>query len=135
MRIVKFKKFISWNVISLIGYLSLVIVAYFTVVLLLSVSEIGMRVDLNKYFYEYIVKHVIFPYLDFYKIQLGLIFLLLICSKFEDKYYRREGKLGLHLFEHHQNFYSAVFITGLILNICPMYLLILLILKISMMMH
>ena len=135
MRIVKFKKFISWNVISLIGYLSLVIVAYFTVVLLLSVSEIGMRADLNKYFYEYIVKHVIFPYLDFYKIQLGLIFLLLICSKFEDKYYRREGKLGLHLFEHHQNFYSAGFITGLILNICPMYLLILLILKISMMMH
>lgn len=135
MRIIKCKKFITWNIISLIGYFSLAVVAYFAIVLLLSGSEIGMRADLNKFFYEYIVKHVIIPFLDFYKIQLGSIFLLLICSRFEDKYYRQEGKLGLHLFEHHQTFYSAVFITGLILNICPMYLLILLALKFLMMMH
>lgn len=122
MQISKFKNFISWNLISLLGYFCFVIMLAFIAMYLLTKSNINMRADLNKYFYDYLINNVIFPYLSFYKIQIFLIMTLLITSIFENKYYIKNGGYGFRIFENNDSTYSKAFVTGLILNLSPMYL-------------
>lgn len=122
MQISKFKNFISWNLISLLGYFCFVIMLAFIAMYLLTKSNINMRADLNKYFYDYLFNNVIIPYLSFYKIQIFLIMTLLITSIFENKYYIKNGGYGFRIFENNDSTYSKAFVTGLILNLSPMYL-------------
>ena len=122
MELSRFKKFVSWNLISLLGYFCLVIMIAFIVMYSLTSSNINMRADLNKYFYDYLINNVIFPYLSFYKIQIFLIMTLLITSIFENKYYIKNGGYGFRIFENNDRTYSKAFVTGLILNLSPIYL-------------
>lgn len=130
MKITKFKRYISWNLISLIGYCCFVIMIIFLVILGLSSTQLNMRIDLNKYIYEFIFKHVIGPYVSFYKFQLSTIVLLLLTSAVEKKHYDEEGSYGFRIFENNDKLYSMIFIIGLILNFCPLYLFSLYLLKI-----
>ncbi len=129
MKISKYKKYISWNLISLLGYSCLVIMVYFLILLMISSSGIGMRMDLDKYYYEFTMHHVVLPYMSFYKIQLTAAALLLIGFIFEKKHYELHNEYGLRLFENHEKIYSIVFVTGLTLNFLPMYILTVMLLK------
>lgn len=122
MKISKFKKFISWNLISLLGYCSLVIMIVFLVLYSLTTSQLHMRSDLDKYFYEYLSQHVINPYFSFYKTQISIVIFLLISSIFENRYYKQRGIFGFRIFENHEIRYSRFFIIGLSLNFLPMYM-------------
>lgn len=132
MRMTKLKKYISWNLISLIGYCSIVIVIYFLIILMLSSSQIGMRKDLDKYFYDYMFRHVIAPYLSFYKVQLTAVCFLALSSIIEKKHYNNNFHFGLRIFENHEKIYSIAFIIGLALNFLPFYIFMMMILKIIM---
>ncbi len=121
MKITKFKKYISWNIISLTGYIGSIIAIVFMVMLILAGSQLNMRADLNSYFFDYIINHIINPYFTFYKSQLAGICFLLILSVYEDSYYKKNGKFGLRLFEDNEKGYSIIFFTGLILNFLPLY--------------
>jgi len=122
MKISKFKKYASWNLISLTGYLSLIIAITFFIFFILAASNLNMRADLNKIFYDYLVKHVVNPYFSFYKAQLAWICVLLIASVYEEHYYRANEKFGLRIFENSEKAYSIVFFTGLVLNFLPVYI-------------
>jgi len=122
MRISKFKKFISWNLISLLGYFSLIIMIIFLIMYSLTTSQIHMRADLDKYFYDYLSKYVISPYFSFYKTQISIIIFLLISSVFENYYYKQKGLFGFRIFENHETAYSRMFLIGLSLNFFPMYM-------------
>ncbi len=122
MKLTKFRKYISWNIISVTGYLCTVIAIIFFVMLILAGSQLNMRADLNEYFYDYIFNHIIEPYYIFYKTQLIWICILLACSVFENKYYAHHGKFGLRIFENNEKWYSRLFITGLALNFLPLYM-------------
>lgn len=122
MKISKFKKFISWNLISLIGYLSLTVGIFFLIMLSLASGQLNMRADLNGYFYDYILKHVFSPYFVVYKTQLMAVFILLILSVFEKSYYNKRGEFGLKLFTENEKGYTVVFVVGIILNFFPLYL-------------
>ncbi|MBD5401627.1 hypothetical protein HDR58_02335 [bacterium] len=130
MKITKFRKYITWNLVSLAGYLSLAIVGYFLMMLMISSSQIGIRADLNSYFYDYIVNHVILPYVDFYKVQITFICLMLVGSIFEKKYYDEKCIYGFQIFENHPKVYSIIFVIGLSLNFLPLYLFTIYLLKI-----
>ena len=132
MKITKFKKYVTWNIISLIGYVSIALTIAFLVMLGLSSSQLNMRIDLNKYVYEYIFKHLILPYLSVYKFQLSAIIVLLIASIGEKKYYEDNEIYGFRIFENNEKIYSTFFIIGLILNFCPLYMFSMYILKILM---
>lgn len=132
MRITKLKKYITWNIISLIGYASISVTIAFLVMLGLTSTQINMRSDLNKYIYEYIFKHLIFPYLSIYKIQLSAIIILLLGSIAEKKYYKDNELYGFIIFENNEKVYSNLFIIGLILNFCPLYMFTMYILQILM---
>lgn len=129
MKIAKYKKYITWNIISLIGYSCLAIMVYFLILLMISSSGIGMRMDLDKYFYEFTIKHVVLPYMVFYKIQLGAIGFLLLGYLFEKKYYKEKGEYGFRIFENQEKAYSIAFVIGLTLNFLPMYVLTMMLLK------
>ena len=129
MKISKYKKYITWNIISLLGYSCLGIMCYFLIVLMISSSGMGMRMDLDKYYYEFTMKHVVFPYMSFYKIQLAIAALLLIGYIFEKRHYERNNEYGLRVFENHEKLYSIIFVTGLALNFLPMYILAIILLK------
>jgi len=122
MKITKFKKYISWNLISLTGYLSMVIAIIFFIFFIIAASNLNMRADLNEFFYEYIVKHVINPYFGFYKTQITWICLLLIISIYEEQYYKKKSEFGLRIFENSEKAYSIMFFTGLVLNFLPLYM-------------
>lgn len=122
MEITKFKKYVSWNIISLLGYFCIVIMIAFIVMYSLVHSQINMRADLNKYFYEYLHNHVVVPYLSFYKVQICLIISLLIISIFEKNYYKENDLYGFQIFENNEKRYSQIFAIGLIMNLLPMYL-------------
>ena len=129
MKIGNYKKYITWNIVSLLGYSCLAIMFYFLIILLISSSGMGMRMDLNKYYYEFTINHVVFPYISFYKIQLTIAAVLLIGYIFEKKYYKEHKEYGLRIFENHEKTYSIVFIIGLALNFLPMYILTVMLLK------
>ncbi len=123
MKISKFKKYLSWNIISAIGYLSSVITISFIIMYSLAASGLNMRTDIDGYFYDYITKHIIIPYIGFYKGQLLIIAALLIGSFFENKYYVEKEEYGFRIFENHEKGYSILFTTGLFLNLIPLYIL------------
>lgn len=87
MRISKLKKYVTWNIISVIGYCSLIIVACFLVMFLLSSSQIGMRRDLDNIFFDYTLKYVLVPYYSFYKLQLSAVAFFALGSILEKRYY------------------------------------------------
>lgn len=122
MRLTKFRKFASWNIISIIGYLSMVIAVYFLVILSISSSQVGMRADLNEYFYNYIINNIILPYISFYKTQLSCVIFFILVSIIENRYYTKNGMYGLRMFENNEKGYSIMFVTGLALNFLPLYL-------------
>lgn len=122
MRISKFKKYITWNIISLLGYISIIITISFLVMLSLSSTQLNMRVDLNKIIYEYIFNHIVSPYVSVYKIQLGTIIFLLLGSIAEKKYYDNKESYGFRILVDNDKTYSKFFVIGLMLNFCPLYL-------------
>ena len=61
MKISKSKKYISWNIISLIGYIGTVFFIIFSVIKMIGASTMNMRADLNEYYAEYLMKHIISP--------------------------------------------------------------------------
>ena len=122
MRITKFRKFVSWNIISVMGYLSMVIALYFLVILSLASTQIGMREDLNGYFYDYITGNIILPYISFYKTQLSCMMFFMLVSILENRYYRNKELYGLRIFENNEKGYSIIFVTGLSLNFLPLYI-------------
>lgn len=122
MRITKFKKFITWNIISLIGYLSLTIMGYFLLMLSLASSQLNMRMDLNEFFYDYMYRYLINPYIAFYKTQICVIFFLMLGSIAENRYYNEHGIYGFRIFDDHEKGYSRLFVIGLALNFCPLYI-------------
>ena len=122
MRITKFRKFVSWNIISVMGYLSMVIALYFLVILSLASTQIGMREDLNGYFYDYITGNIILPYISFYKTQLSCMMFFMLVSILENRYYRNKELYGLRIFENNEKGYSIIFVTGLALNFLPLYI-------------
>lgn len=123
MKISKFRKYITWNIISCIGYVGLVWSVIFLVMLMLTSSGLSIRFDVSQYFYEYMTKRVLLPYLKFYKIQLLLIGILSIASVYENSYYISKQEYGLRLFYSHEDNYIFFFVTGLGLNFLPMYVL------------
>ena len=103
-------------------YILLAIMLAFITMYLLTKSNINMRADLNKYFYDYLFNNVIIPYLSFYKIQVFLILTLMIASIFENKYKKKHGEYEFQTFENENSLHSKFFITGLVMNLLPMYL-------------
>lgn len=122
MKIDKFRKYISWNIASTIGYIGMIITAIFLIMFIIASSGTTIRPDINEYFYEYIVKHILTPYISFYKFQLFLITLCLLASIFEHRYYQQTEQYDLRMFEEHEKAYSVVFVTGLALNFMPLYI-------------
>lgn len=122
MRISKLKKYVTWNIISVMGYCSLVIIASFLIMLSLSSSQIGMRRDLDKLFFDYTLNHVLVPYFSFYKVQLSAVAFFALGSILEKRYYYEQTHFGLRIFENHDKFYSIVFVIGLSLNFLPLYI-------------
>lgn len=121
-KVLKFKKYISWNIISVIGYFGLVVSVIFFAMFSLASSNINMRADLNDIFFDYIFKHILIPYFEIYKFQLFLIVLLLIGSGLEHHKYNESNSEGFVIFENSDKFYSIVFFTGLMLNFVPLYI-------------
>lgn len=129
MKITKFKRYISWNIMSLIGYICIVITFIFLGILLIASSGTTIRPDINEIYYNYIIKHIINPYISFYKFQLSLIAFCLIFSIFEHKYYKQTKQFGLRIFENHEKYYSIAFVTGLAVNFLPLNLILMIIIS------
>ncbi|MBQ8459050.1 hypothetical protein IJ541_02985 [bacterium] len=122
MKISKFKKYISWNAISIIGYFCIVITFVFLVMLGIAMSGINIKAEIDEYYYDYIIKHIISPYISFYKFQLFLVLIFLISSVYENRYYIEKSEYGLRLFGNHEKVYTFFFVTGLALNFLPLYI-------------
>lgn len=123
MQITEFKKYISWNIISLIGFGCAVISAVFWFMLNIASSGLDIREDIDIYFSEYIVNFLIKPYFELFIYQLFFIVLLIIGAKFENKHYIENNKEGLNLFVDNEKIYSRFFITGIMLNFLPLLIL------------
>ena len=121
LRINRCRKFITWNIISVLGYAGVVIGVFFAFMYMLASSNIGVSADVSEYYYNYIIKHLVLPYLGVYKVQLFVVGLLLVLSVYENNYYMQKGEYGLRLFANSEKFYSVMFVTGVCLNILPMY--------------
>lgn len=122
MRITRFKKLITWNVASLVGYLNLLIMAVFIVMLGLAASQLNVKFEFNKFVYDNMLKHIIFPYVSFYKTMMIGVLMLLIGSMWEKRYYNEKGLYGCRILENHEKVYSFFFLVGLALNFLPLYL-------------
>lgn len=120
MRLTKFRKYITWNIASLIGYICIVIMFVFLLLLIIASSGTTIREDVNEYFYNYIIKFLLIPYIKFYSFQIFLVVLLMIMSYFENKYYVTTEQYGKRFFDTNENLYSIMFITGIFLNIVPL---------------
>lgn len=123
MKINKFKNLISWNIISAIGYLSILMSAVFLIIYILGASGINIQADSNEYFYDYLEKHVITPYFEVYKFQIVVVILLIIGSVYEKKKYLENNEPGLILFPEREKIYSILFLSGIYLNLLPFILL------------
>lgn len=124
MKITEFKKFITCNIISAIGYLGLLMAAVFLIMFILGASGIGIHLDTNEYFYDYLSKYLISPYFGVYKFQILVIILLIISYNFENKNYLENNEPGLTLFPEKEKLYSIIFAMGIYLNILPVFILI-----------
>lgn len=122
MRITRFKKLITWNVISLVGYINLLIMLVFLIMLGLASSQLNIKMEFNKFVYNNMLKHIIFPYISFYKTMILGILIFLIGSVFEKRYYNEKGMYGYRILENHDKIYSFFFLVGLVLNFLPLYL-------------
>ena len=123
MKIEKFKNLITWNIISIIGYLCILMSLVFLIMFSLGASGVGIHDDINEYFYDYLSKYVITPYFGLYKFQLLVIALLIIGSVSENKKYLENNEPGLVLFLEKQKLYSIAFLTGIYFNLLPIFLL------------
>ena len=123
MKINKFKNLISWNIISAIGYLSILMSAVFLIIYTLGASGINIQADSNEYFYDYLEKHVITPYFEVYKFQIVVVILLIIGSVYEKKKYLENNEPGFILFPEREKIYSILFLSGIYLNLLPLILL------------
>lgn len=123
MKIEKFKNLITWNIISAIGYLCILISAVFLIMYTLGASGINIQSDSNEYFYDYLEKFVITPYFGIYKFQILVIILLIISSFSEKKKYLENNEPGIILFPEREKFYSILFVSGIYLNLLPLILL------------
>lgn len=123
MKIEKFKNLITWNIISIIGYLCILMSLVFLIMFSLGASGVGIHDDINEYFYDYLSKYVITPYFGLYKFQLLVIVLLIIGSVSENKKYLENNEPGLVLFLEKQKLYSIAFLTGIYFNLLPIFLL------------
>lgn len=121
LRINRCRKFVTWNVISLLGYVGILLGIIFAFMFMIASSGVGVNADVSEYFYSYIVKYLILPYLGAYKFQLIIVGIMLIASVYENGYYISQGKYGLRLFTNNEKLYSILFVTGICLNILPMY--------------
>lgn len=124
MKISALKKYISWNIISVIGYLGLILFAVFSMIKTIGASTLNMRADLNEYYAEYLMKHIISPYYAVYKFQIFMIIMLFICFILERNHYNENNLEGFRPFENKETekLYSIIFCTGLILNFIPLYI-------------
>jgi len=122
MKLDKFRKYLSWNIISLLGYFSTIIFIIFVLLYSLASSPLHMRADLDKYFYDYILNYIVKPYFLVYQAQIFLILILLLSSILENKYYKNEGIYGFRIFENHNKIYSIFFTIGIFLNLLPVYI-------------
>lgn len=122
LRINRCRKFITWNVISVLGYVGVLFGLIFLFLFMIALSGIGVSADASEYFYVYIVKHLVLPYINMYKFQLFVVGLMLVMSVYENNYYNLKGEYGLRLFANNEKPYSIMFVTGVCLNILPMYL-------------
>lgn len=122
MKISKFKKYVSWNLISLTGYFCAIIALVFYSMLVIASSGITVRADINDVFYRHIFNNIIVPYLDFYKYQVIFIALCIGISFFENKYNKNVENFGVRWFSNHEKLYTALFVTGLTLNLLPLYI-------------
>lgn len=129
MRISKLKKYVTWNIISVIGYCSLIVVACFLIMLFLSSSQIGMRRDLDNIFFDSTLRHVLIPYFSFYKVQLSAVAFFALGSILEKRYYYEQTHFGLRIFENYDKLYSILFVIGLSLNFLPLYIVMLYLIK------
>ena len=107
---------------SAIGYICIIITAIFMIMLFVASSGTTIRPDINEYFYEYIINHLLIPYIGFYKFQLFLVALCMLFSIVEHRYYKITEQYGLRLFGNHEKIYSILFVTGLAINFLPLYL-------------
>lgn len=122
LRINRCRKFITWNVISVLGYIGVILGLIFMFMFMLASSGIGVNAELTDHFFNYITKHLILPYIGLYKFQLFLVGVMLLLSVYENNFYNQKGEYGLRLFANNEKFYSVLFVTGVCLNILPMYL-------------
>ena len=122
MKISRFKKYISWNIISIIGYFCAVIAIVFYVLLTIASSGTTVRADINEIFFKHIINHIISPYMKFYRLQILFITLCMLISVYENKYYINTQKYGARWFANHEKLYTAIFVTGLCLNLLPLYI-------------
>ena len=122
LRINRCRKFITWNVISVLGYIGVILGLIFMFMFMLASSGIGVNAELTDHFFNYITKHLILPYIGLYKFQLFLVGVMLLLSVYENNFYNQKGEYGLRLFANNEKFYSIFFVTGVCLNILPMYL-------------
>lgn len=123
MQISKFKKYITWNIISLIGFSCAVISAVFWFMLNIASSGLNIREDIDSYFSEYIINYLIKPYFGMFKFQFIVISALLLGSRYEHKHYINNAEEGLRLFEDYEKIYSVFFTAGILFNFLPLLIL------------
>ena len=68
----------------------------------LASTQLHMRLDLDEFIYNYMLEHLIYPYLSLYKIQMFAIIFLLLVSIAENSYYKVRGEYGLRIFCEHE---------------------------------
>lgn len=122
LRINRCRKYVTWNVVSVLGYVGVILGIIFAFMFMIASSGVGVSAEVSEYFYSYIVKHLISPYLGMYKFQLIVVGVMLICSVYENSYYVARGEYGLRLFVNNERLYSILFVTGICLNFLPMYI-------------
>lgn len=124
-KILKLKKYITWNIISLIGYFCLALTIVFGLMYILTSAGLNIREDISEYFQVYIAKFIIKPYVEFVKFHTFMFAIIAITSRFEFKHYNENCEEGLRLFMNYEKLYSGAFITGVILNLLPLTILVL----------
>ena len=87
LRINRCRKFITWNVISVLGYAGVILGLFFLFMFVIASSGIWVSAEVSEYFYVYIVKHLVLPYINMYKFQLFVVGLMLVMSVYENNYY------------------------------------------------
>lgn len=124
MNFSKLKKYISWNIISAIGYIGLIIFIFFLIIRAIGLSNINMRADLNEYYTDFVTNHIIKPYYAIYKFQISIIIFLMIGSLFEHHKNIENNLTGFQPFESYKirKIYSIFFYIGILLNLVPLYI-------------